>query len=272
MTNSNIVYKHNDVLYYELNIFFQDIFERIFHRRKNHINDNSFFIKVNESYTTWLISKDIKEHMQLEFPLCLITPEMKSASPEHVLIKAPMYIKIYVSDEIYDRTLESYKKYELLNEPDDVLTHSEYQKLLYAMIKENTLEKIKIKYPYNSFNFLNIQSFKDNYIYNEYFEKTINYFKILDKNVRGHVEINIKNGEINSTNIIELEKNNSSFHYSSQFDPFFDENFENRETLFLYYSKLLKIFYQIDIDSLELMNNFEDKIKDIENTINLLKY
>lgn len=272
MTNSNTIYKHNDVLYSELNIFFQEIFEKFFHREKYRINKNDFAIKIGERYTTWLICKDIKEHMHLEFPLYIIATEIKKEPSENVLINAPMYIKIYASDEVYDRTLESYKKYELLNEPDDVLTHSQYQKLLYVMIKENTLENIKIRYPYNSFKFLNIQSFKDKPIYHEYFERTINYFKLLDKNVKGHVEINIKNGEIISTNIIELSINNSSFHYPSQFDPFFNKNFENRETLFLYYSTLLKIFYQIDIDSLELMNNFEDKMKEIENTINLLKY
>jgi len=140
------------------------------------------------------------------------------------------------------------------------------------MIDQKTPLDIRIKYPPNFFDSYGIKSFENNKIYNDFFERSLHYFKFLDENVIGYVQIDIEGDKITSTNIIELKKIHSSFYYTSEINLFFDKDYENAETLFLYYCTLLRMFYKIEIDAIELRDNFSQMITEIEKTIILLKY
>jgi len=269
MTNSSKIYLDNEVLYPFINEFLQKTFTRFFSRGK--LNKGEVFINVDENPTTWLKCKDDENKVELNFKIWLGKPENDGHPPEYVITDSTMYIKIYASNESYDNALKVYKNNELLYEPENVLTHSLYQKILYVMIEENTLDSIKIRYPYQ-FGYFEIKDFSNGSIYNEYFNTSLKYFRLLDEKATGNIEITIKGDETISKNIIEFDKTKTSFYHPSEINAFFDKNFENRDVLFHYYCFFLRKFFKMEMDSIDLMDNFEERIAEIEKTIILLKY
>lgn len=269
MTNSSKIYFDHEVLYPLINEFLQKTFTRFFSRGT--LNQGDVFINVDENPTTWRKCQDDEDKVELNFKIWLGVPEKGCHPPEYVIMDSPMYIKIYASNESYDSALKMYKNNELLYEPENILTHSLYQKLLYVMIEENTLDSIKIRYPYQ-FEYFEIKDFSNGSIYNEYFNASLKYFRLLDEKATGHIEIIIKGNEAISKNIIEFEKTKTSFYHPSGINAFFDKNFENRDVLFHCYCFFLRKFFKMEIDSIDLMENFEERIVEIEKTIILLKY
>jgi hypothetical protein len=269
MTNLPQIYLDNEVLYPFINDFLRNTFMSIFSRGMR--NKGDVFINVDEKPTTWLKCQEDKDKVELSFKIWLGKPENNFSPPEYVIMDSPMYIKIYATNESYDNALGMYKNNELLYEPENVLTHSLYQKLLYVMIEENTLDSIKIRYPYQ-FGYFEIKTFSNGSIYNEHLKTTLKYLKLLDDEATGHIEITIKENEVKSRSIVELKTTGTGFYHPSEINAFFDRKFENRNVLFHYYCVFLRKFFKMEIEPIELMDNFEDMIPEIEKTIILLKY
>lgn len=270
MTNLDQIYLDNEALHPMINDFIKNIFMGFFYRKKD--NQEIWYIEVDEKYTTWRVSGSNKDKVELEFKMLLKRPELNDNHPLYVVSPFIAFMKIYVNNEDYDIFYKIQKEKDSLRENDTPLVYSMYQELLCAMISQKTSLDIRIKYPPKLFDSYGIKNFQNGEIYNDFFENSLHYFKLIDENVIGYVQIDIEGDKIISTNIIELKKINSSFYYPSEINLFFDKDYENAETLFLYYCALLRIFYKIEIDAIELRGNFSQMITEIEKTIILLKY
>lgn len=266
MTNSAQIYLDNEVLHPLINDFLRNIFMSFLYCEID--KERDLFISVDEGYSTWRVCEEYEDKVELEFEIFFRETPLADFPPVYGVLASKIFLKIHVENKYYDELYEIEKSKAWLC-PND---YSMYQKLLCIMIEQKTPLNIKIKYPYESFNRFKFHSFKNNKRYNEYFKNSLHYFKLIDENVIGHVQIDIEGDKITSTNIIELKKINSSFYYPSEINLFFDKDYENAETLFLYYCALLRIFYKIEIDAIELRGNFSQMITEIEKTIILLKY
>lgn len=270
MTNSAQIYLDNEVLHPMINDFIKNIFMGVFYREKD--NQEIWYIEADENHATWRASGSNKDKVELEFKMFLKRPELNGVPPLHAVSPFIVFIKIYVNNEDYDIFYKMQKAKDSLRENDTPFVYSMYQELLCAMISQKTSLDIRIKYPPKFFDSYGIKNFQNNEIYNDFFENSLHYFKLIDENVIGYVQIDIEGDKITSTNIIELEKIHSSFYYPSEINLFFDKDYENAETLFLYYCTLLRMFYKIEIDAIELRGDFSKMITEIEKTIILLKY